>query len=250
MKNENQNNHAIMTTLKISLVALLSLNACVTTRSQLGQAGKTGQDTSHHAPTVESYPSSPMPGPYVPTKATFDVDDLKSEVSKLLGRVDELEQKLSQTSNHAEMIKSLQTKVEELEKRSPVAASTPAFVPEVKDHYQLGKKAYQSSKFEDAIVAFEEVQKNPDSKNLEEAIFLEGESFFKLKNFRKAIVEFSKITEKYPKSSNHPKALLRIAESFEALGSKEDAEAFYSEIIEKFSKSAEAKAAKKRLKKK
>ena len=85
-------------------------------------------------------------------------------------------------------------------------------------------------------------------KEAEEATFLRGESQYKKQQYTKAIVDYSRFSEKYPKSPYHPKALLKIAESFVALGKKEEAKAFYSELTDKFPKTAEGMLAKKRMK--
>jgi TolA-binding protein len=232
------------TTVLLAIFIVFTAPACVTTRAQLEE--KKQQRAEQASANAEHA------GPVPVVKTAYDMEDLKADLSRLLGRVDELEQQQGQArlaqGEHAKSLNALQDRVEKLE-RKPEPTPTPE---EPKDYLAIGKEAYQAGKFADAVRAFENAQKDKQAsdKQLEESKFLAGEAYFKLKNYRKAIVEYSKISDQHAKSSYHPKSLLKIAESFEALGSKEDADAFYSEVVDKFGKSAEAKAAKKRLKKK
>lgn len=243
--------------LVLFLISSFSLSACVTTRAQLHQerAAQQGEEELNndpaHEPTVESKPSKNQNSSQSSAQNSggYSVEELKSMVASLTGKVEELEQNISKSGDqHGEELKKLYSRIDELEKKANAA-------PEVvkhsdKDEFEVGKEAYRAGKYDEAIDAFEEYLKNPQAGTHEEAIMLKGEAHFKQKNFKKAIVEFSKISEKFPKSKENPKALMRIAESFDGLGMKEDAKAFYTDLIDKFPKSPEAKAAKKRISKK
>jgi TolA-binding protein len=189
---------------------------------------------------------------------SYGIDELRAEMARLNGRVEELEhEKQNQTQASAEEQKKLQTKIDDLEKQSQAkaaevaAANAGPVVPEGESAFEAGKDAYFAQKYDDAIPLLDEALKKSDKgKDAEEATYIKGESYFKTKQYKKAIVDFSKFPEKYPKSAYHPKALLRIAECFEALGMKEDSRTFYADLLDKFPKTAEGKLAKKRLAKK
>src|SRR2546430_4072231 len=55
--------------------------------------------------------------------------------------------------------------------------------------------------------SFSTYLKSPAAKKAEEATFLRGESYYKLKQYKKAIVDYSKLTEKYTRSEEHTSEL-------------------------------------------
>jgi len=77
---------------------------------------------------------------------------------------------------------------------------------------------------------------------------MRAEAYYQLKQYKKAIVDYSKFPEKFTTSKKMPVALLKIGQSFDALGMRDDAKSFYQELIEKFPKSQEAKKARSKLK--
>ena len=199
-------------------------------------------------------PTPSRPSPLVPlpvANSQYGMEEMRSELAKLSGKVEDMEQeKKTQDAAHVEEQNKLQAKITDLEKQlkeKEEQEKGPA-VPEGKTPLQAGKDAYFASTYGIAIQYFDQFLKTTDNgKEAEEATFLRGESNFKLKEYKKAIVDYSKFPEKYMKSNYHPKALLKIAESFEALEMKEDAKAFYADLLDKFPKTVEGKIAKKRL---
>ncbi len=182
--------------------------------------------------------------------STFGVDELRAEVARLNGRVEELEhdKQINDQARAEEHTKSA-ARIAELEKQLKTLQPDVQALPEGKSPFEAGKESFASDKFDEAIVFFTQALEKSDSgKEAEEATYLRGESYFKKQQYNKAIVDYSHFPEKFQKSSYHPKALLRIAEAFEATGRKDDSRAFYSDLAEKFPKTAEGKLAKKRLK--
>jgi len=189
-----------------------------------------------------------------PPSGGYNVEELRAQVAQLTGRVEELQhQKQLDDQAHADEKKKLDDQVAGLEKQLQDLQPQKLDVPQGKTALDAGKDAYFGGLYEQAIQYLDQyLQKNDqlDSKKAIEATYIRAESYYKLKQYKKAIVDFSKFPERYQKSPYHPKALLRIAESFNALGMKDDAKAFYSDLADKFPKTAEGKLAKKRLKKK
>lgn len=242
---------------------LISQNlACVTTRAQLNEMGGVTRGSSSPieesniqtgVETEESTSSQQVPQSTVPVQSSGgdynDPEFLRSELARLIGRVDELEQKAAKGNEAAGQVEVLQKKIEDLESKLKVSEAKQAEPEDVKlDTFKAAKEAYAAEKFVEANEVFQRfIQKgNGEPKQIEEATYLSGECFFKQKEFKKAIVEYSKFTDKFQKSMYHPKALLRIAESFDALDLKDDAKAFYAELADKFPRTAEGKLAKKR----
>ncbi|MBS1959584.1 MAG: tetratricopeptide repeat protein [Bdellovibrionales bacterium] len=284
-----------------SVVSLISLSSCVTTRQQMNEekgisdesASATSaqpqsnsvksEDISKPDPVVQTFPPSPVaqtppvtaPVPSnnngdgknqtvlvpattaasTPTVATgsggsYTMDEIRSEMARLTGKVDELEhEKQIREVERTEEQKKLQEKIATLEKQlqEKADASVPK-IPEGKTPFEAGKDAYFNEHYEEAVVYLDKAISIKDTgKEAEEAFYIRGECKFKLKNYQAAIIDYSKFPEKFPKSSYHPKALLRIAESFDAMGLKDDGKAFYQNLVDQFPKTAEGKLAKKRL---
>lgn len=210
--------------------------------------------SSETSPTVESAKTVVVnPAPALKGDlANYGVDELRVEVVRLSGRVEELEhEKQETTKNHQEEIKKYENRIAELEKKLKELQPDTPKVPEGKTPLEAAKESFLSEKYDDSIVFSSQIlEKNELGKEAEEAAFLRGEAYFKKQQYNKAIVDFSRFPEKYQKSSLHPKALLRIAECFEAMGRREDAKAFYFDLSDKFPKTAEGKLAKKRMKNK
>lgn len=76
----------------------------------------------------------------------------------------------------------------------------------------------------------------------------QAQESFSHKDWKKAIVNFSKYREDNPKGKNFAEATYKIGVSFQELGLKEEAKSFYDELIARFPKSEEAKKVKARLK--
>jgi TolA-binding protein len=202
------------------------------------------------APPVAA-PASPGVTPVKTDPTTLNEDELRAELARANGRVEELqhEQELKEKST-GEDLKKAQERIAALEKQLKELTPETVAVPEGKSPFDAGKDSFLAGKYDEAIVFLSQFLSVQESgKQVEEATFLRGEANFKKLQYNKAIVDYSKFPERFQKSSFHPKALLKIAESFEATGRKDDAKVFYSDLVEKFPKTAEGKIAKKKLKK-
>lgn len=215
------------------------------TRAQLKENGET-----HSAPT-SSQPLQDVNG-----KDSVVIDELKTEITRLNGRLEEMEIAQKDVAKGNDTFKRLETRIIELESAQALMiqaikkkeTQAPAALPaETGNSFEQGKKYFSAGEFESAIESFSVYLKSIKPKHLEEATFLRGESFFGLKQYKKAIVDFSKFTEKLSTSKRVPAALFRIGNSFDAMGSKEDAKAFYQELIDKYPKAQEAKKARAKL---
>ncbi len=267
---------------KILLTILLvpSVGACVTTRDELNRQREAAAELDAKpikseelakptAPTAAPAPSvhadskpptaneSPASAGAVPPLAiktdptTLSEDELRAELAKANGRVEELqhEQELKEKTT-SEDLKKAQERIAALEKQLKELTPETVSVPEGKAPFDAGKDSFLAGKYDEAIVFLSQfLSSNEIGKQVEEATYLRGEANFKKLQYNKAILDYSKFPEKFQKSSFHPKALLRIAESFESTGRKDDAKVFYSDLVEKFPRTAEGKIAKKKLKK-
>lgn len=245
----------------LSVVFMLSfiISGCVTTRSELNDkrgllsSGPTEESEAPTSSTVKSEDLQPNEPAVVsaPAGSQYRMEELRSEVARLTGKIEELEhEKKSKETETAEEKNKLQAKIAELEnalKEKEEQENGPK-LPVGKTPVQAAKEAYLSTEYETAILYLDPFLKNNEKgKEVEEGTFIRGESYFKLKQYKKAIVDYSKFTDHFPKSNFSSKALLKIAESFEALQMKDDAKAFYQDLFDKYPKTVEGKLAKKKL---
>jgi TolA-binding protein len=186
-----------------------------------------------------------------PDLTTLSEDELRAELAKTTGRVEELQhEKELKEKTHADEIRKSEERIAALEKQLKEFTPDTPKVPEGKTPMEAAKDAYAAANWDEAIVFFSQVLGTEEKgKVAEEATYLRGESYFKKLQYNKAILDYSKFPERFPKSSYHPKALLRIAESFDSMGRKDEAKMFYTDLAEKFPKTAEGRIAKKKLKK-
>ena len=226
-----------------TLVLLASLAGCLKTRAQLR-----GDET----PTSQAAPKGEAPKP----EASEIVEEMRSEIMRLTGRIEELERDKNSNSGNApqaEAMKKLEQRILELEQaqvtlieqlKKQQAEAPPADAGKLLEE---GKNQLKNGKPEEAIETFSRYLKAPKAPKAEEATFLRAEAQYTLKRYKKAIVDFSQFPEKYTKSKYMPKALLRIGQSFDALGTPEDAKAFYQLLIDQYPKSEEAKLARPKM---
>lgn len=238
-----------------ALGLMLSQTACLKTRAQLKEDGD--EPTAVSTPV----PVKPGQGPQdVVPQGGYAIDEIKGEMTRLDGRVEDLEraqkdQAAKPGTPTPDDYKKLEGRVTELEQaqanmleaikkmqENPPVAADPSEI------LKKGKNQVEAGNVDGSIETFGSCIKAAKGKVAEECTFLRGESFYGLKDYKKAIVDYSKFPEKYTKSTFMPKALYRIGQSFDALGMKDDAKGFYQELVEKFPKSPEAKKARSKIK--
>ncbi len=242
-----------ISTLAAALAITLTISGCLKSRAQL------------HRDTDETEEAPPMKATVTEVKPSGEqaalVDEMRTEINRLRSRVEELDR-----ANHdlnteqAKRQKERQSDTTALEARIQELETAQAQMIEAlkkkekerttEDNVDLVAKALKSFKtkeYHDTVETLDQYLKNPKGSRAEEAYFLRGESQFALKQYKKAILDFSAVNDKFPKSKKAPQCLLKIAQSFEALGMKSDAKIFYQELVDKFPKSAEAKRASAKL---
>ncbi len=241
---------SIKSMFRIILVLLCSVflfSSCLKTRNQLKGEGATAAETQGE--------SAPATVKEVKPQGQYVLDEIKSEMTHLSGRVEDLErnQKQEGGTTSKEEIKKLETRIVELEHAQAAMIETLKKlssivpVPDRVEIYEKGRALFQAKDYKGAVEALSEYLGAIKPKRAEDAMFLRGEAFYQLKDHKKAIIDFSKFPEKFQHSSKLPLALYKIGLSFEALGMKEDAKGFYQELVDKFPKSGEAKKAKAKI---
>lgn len=234
----------------IFFMAILgTTSSCLKTRAQLKENGSDPDEQLASQPTPIQIKEVQPHGQYV-------LDEIKSEITRLTGRIEDLERNNQdqKSSNPIEDLKKIETRIVELEQAQASMLEaiqklqSSGTLTDSVGSFEKGKNLFLSKNYEGAIEAFSQYLKNSKSKHAEEAMYLRAESYYQIKQYKKAIIDFSKFPEKYHHSKKLPSALYRIGLSFESLGMREDAKGFYQELVDKFPKSSEARNAHSKLK--
>jgi len=202
-----------------------------------------------------------------------DVQQLRDEVSRLQGGIEEISHNNRQTFGRLGMEDSLLVhKVDELELRlqkieqyitllkeqglssavplqqngsvqevKPVVSNDAALLEEGLE--RLGKKSYPAARESFGLL----LQRTPTSALADQAQFYIAESYFGEKWYEKAILEYQVVIAKHIKSSKRPAALYKQALSFELIGDAVNAKARLRDLINVYPTSPQAALARKKL---
>jgi TolA-binding protein len=170
-------------------------------------------------------------------------EEAEDQIRFLNGRVEALENQISQTKQESEFVKkssseTIQSQTQKMSIFQEALTKMELEQDKMRSEMQALKSALQSDSAQVAMPAL-------PSKNT----FETAEAFFAKKDFRQAILEYQKYREKFPKGKNVAVATYKMGICFQELGLKEDAKSFYEEVISKSPKSDEAKKSKIRLQK-
>ncbi len=194
-----------------------------------------------------------------------DVQQVRDDVSRLQGSIEEISHHNRQTFGRLGMEDSLLVhKVDELELRlqkieqyiasakqetlSPPLSPLPlvpltdaALLSDGEE--KLNKKSYAAARESFALL----LQRKPASALADEAQFYVAESYFGEKWYEKAILEYQVVISKYTKSSKRPASLYKQALSFELTGDAVNAKARFRDLINIYPTSSQAAQARKKL---
>ncbi len=194
-----------------------------------------------------------------------DVQQVRDDVSRLQGSIEEISHHNRQTFGRLGMEDSLLVhKVDELELRlqkieqyiasakqetlSPPLSPLPlvpltdaALLSDGEE--KLNKKSYAAARESFTLL----LQRKPASALADEAQFYVAESYFGEKWYEKAILEYQVVISKYTKSSKRPASLYKQALSFELTGDAVNAKARFMDLINIYPTSSQAALARKKL---
>lgn len=115
--------------------------------------------------------------------------------------------------------------------------------------YDAAWKSLEKKEYRGAIAQFIGfIKKHPKSDYADNAQYWVGESYYALKQFDQAILEFDTVRRKYPDGDKVPAALLKQGFAFAELGDKVDARLILQELIVRYPESQEAVKAKQKVK--
>ena len=119
---------------------------------------------------------------------------------------------------------------------------------EIRKDYDEGWNLLKSRDYRGAIAQFKKfLRKHPTSSFADNAQYWVGESYYALREFDQAILEFDAVRRKYPNGDKVPAALLKQGYAFAELGDKVDARLILQEVIDRYPQSAEAAKAREKV---
>ncbi len=115
--------------------------------------------------------------------------------------------------------------------------------------YEEAWKSLERKNYREAIARLNDfIRKHPQSEYADNAQYWIGESYYALKEFDQAILEFDAVRRKYPNGEKVPAALLKQGFAFAELGDKVDARLILQELIARYPQTKEAVKAKEKVK--
>ena len=131
---------------------------------------------------------------------------------------------------------------------APATITPPADTDPAKALYDKAYALYKEGQFEKARSYWAEFTDTfKGHAFIPSAVFWQGQSYYKLKDYARAVILYEDVIEKYQKSSKYKAALLKAGYSWEYLGKPELAKMRLEEVISKFPQSVEATQAKRSL---
>ncbi|NDV20541.1 tetratricopeptide repeat protein [Pseudodesulfovibrio sp. JC047] len=132
--------------------------------------------------------------------------------------------------------------------KQQASAQKPSNTDPAKALYDKAYALYKDNKFEKARSYWAEFTDTfKKHAYTPSAVYWQGQCYFKLKDYARAVILFEDVIEKYKKSSKYKSALLKAGYSWNYLGKPELAKMRYEEIVKKYPKSVEATQAKRSL---
>ena len=187
------------------------------------------------------------------------VDGFSDEIAKFAGKLDTLQRTIDAARTEIAQLKAdqqnLSQRMDNIEKNLGIvpgqAGSQPATLPAGVDKKTVFDGAYQklqAGQFDDARREFRlYAQAFPQDDKADDAVFYIGESFFKQKDYEKAIAEYQRVIDTWPKGDMADDAFLQAGLAALEKGWCVDAGAYLGELVRRYPTSPLAKTARTKL---
>ena len=212
----------------------LCLTGCLVTRSDLrGDREPEGRKSQETVTVMQKEKAE--------TNSRYS--DLESSIREMNGRVEVVENRVSQNDQNAGKVQRQQE--EQLNETNKKVQLLQEELTKMEAQIQLlnDQVANSHRPVEEAS------DEKPASKVEKKTKFDIGEDYFLKKEWKKAILNYQKYRDDSPKAKMVNEATYKIGVCFQELGMKDEAKSFYEELVAKAPGSPEARRAKIRLKK-
>ena len=127
-------------------------------------------------------------------------------------------------------------------------AQAAATTPVAEQDYENAWKRLREKDYRGAIQQFKKfVENHPKNGLTDNAQYWIGESYYALKEFDQAILEFDEVRKKYADGDKAPAAWLKIGFAFAELGNRVDARLILQEVINRYPQSDAAEKAREKI---
>lgn len=185
------------------------------------------------------------------------IETLRGEIAKLRGQIETLTYELEQSQKRQkDFYVDLDNRVRKLEtamidqQKAAAAAAQPQVDPaaETRD-YESALNLFKAAKYKEALGAFDEfIKKYPQSALAPNAHYWLANSFFQVRDLRRAGDAYTRVASTWPNDPKAPDALLGLASSQQEGGDAKGARATLESLVSKYPTSQAASVAKDRLK--
>lgn len=185
------------------------------------------------------------------------LESLQTELRSLRGQVEVQTNEIERLkARQRELLADIDRRIGELERRgvsapapeSAVAPGTQAESAQEQKDYDAAFNLMKQGKYERAAKGFREfLAKHPQGALRDNAQYWLGEAYYVMRDFRKAVTEFSRQVSDYPASPKAPDAMLKIGYSHYELGEWAKARENLKQIIARYPGQPAAKSAEQRL---
>lgn len=216
---------------------IMALSGCLKTREQLrGEL----PDNSLQRQSVQQQIDQAREAKEKAAPGGFKFEEIDEQMRQLNGRVDAIENHLSQLNAASGMEREAQSKARQGQDQK--------FVVYEEALKKLESQVQSLSQEVERLRPTAAPVKAGSQAGGLKSSYDEGESLFSSKKWREAIVSYQKYRDGNPKGKFYSDATYKIGVAFQELGMKDEAKAFYEEVREKFPNSKEAKKAAVRMK--
>lgn len=148
---------------------------------------------------------------------------------KILSLETALEQEQKKDQETQEKLSALEIKMDELLRKPKKSAS---LGPDARYDYLNGIKRFKEKDYDAAIILFSNYNKSfPAGRAIQDARYYLAEAHFEKKDYQNAILKYEEYKEKFPKGKRVAEAIYKQAMSFRTLGKKNDAKVFLQDLI-------------------
>jgi tol-pal system protein YbgF len=159
-----------------------------------------------------------------------EIQNNRRELAELRGQVEQLEFKLAKAEQNLELFK------EDVDLR--FGGSNVALPDQAVPLFELGKKAFDASKYRQARKAFEKFGEEFSSHGkAADAQYLLGETYFKQDQWVTSVFEFQKVIENHDKSTRVDDATYHIGAALLKMGRCEQAKGWFQLVIDDYGNS-------------
>jgi len=188
------------------------------------------------------------------------LESLQTELRSLRGQVEVQNNEIERLkARQRDLLADIDRRVSELERRpaaagaevTPAAESTTsgaATSAQEQQDYEAAFNLMKQGHYDRAAKGFRDfIARHPQSALRDNAQYWLGEAYYVVRDFRKALTEFTRLMNDYPKSLKGPDALLKIGYSHYEMGDWGKARDALNQVVARYPGQPAAKSAEQRL---